>query len=277
MKKNNSYRILSFISVFALILFFSSCKTTKKATVKKTLKTHGFDYLKQKMDSAKLDFDFLSAKLSLSYDNGKSRTNLRAQLRIKKDSIIWISFSPAMGIEAARIALTCDTVKFINRLNKTYFNGRYEILDSLINSSVNYLILQSMILGSDVPYYDIHDYKVKDGDDYYILEMVKKKKQRKNIKKDINEEDILVEKIWLDPVTFRAKRIEMHEPDKTDKKLTVFYDDYKPVDGKMVPFKLKIKIRSEKSINIDVHYTKVQFVNNLSFPFKISSKYKKAF
>jgi len=277
MKKNRAYKYAGFIAVFTLLIFFSSCKTTKKYAVKRTLKTQGFEYLKQKMDSARLDFDYMSAKLSLTYDNGKSRTNLKAQMRIKEDSIIWISFSPAMGIEVARIALTCDSVKFINRMNKTYFAGKYKVLDSLINSSVNFLILQSMILGNDVPYYDVHNYKVKDGDDYYILEMVKKRKQRKSIKKEMTDESILVEKIWLNPETFRAKKIEMYEPDEKDKKLTVIYDDFRTIDGKPVPFKLKIKIRSEKTINIDVHYSRVQFVDKLTFPFKISSKYKKAF
>jgi hypothetical protein len=228
------------------------------------------------MDSAKLSFDYLSAKASLKYDNGKSSTNLKAQLRIKKDSIIWISFSPAMGIEVARIMLTCDSVKFINRMNKTYFKDEYSFLDSLINSSVNYLILQSMILGSDVPYYEIYNYKVKDADNYYLLVMEKKRKQKKGVKNNNTKPDILVEKIWLDPDTYRIHKLEMHELDEKDKKLTVYYDDYRQVNGQWFPFKLKIKIRSEKSLNIEVNYSRVQFEDQLSFPFKISSKYKKA-
>ncbi len=274
MKNRTFTKITGIIAVFAFLAFFSSCKSTRKVSVKRTLKKHGFAYLKQKMDSAKLDFDYLTAKLNFTYNNGKSNTNLKAQLRIKKDSIIWMSFSPAMGIEVARIALTCDSVKFINRLNKTYFTGEYRVLDSLINSSVNYLILQSMILGNDIPYYDVYDYKVRDADDYYLLVMEKKRKQRKGIKNA--EDNILVEKIWLDPVTFRARKMEMHELDKKDKKLTVIYDDYREVNGEWFPFKLKIKIRSEQSISIDVNYTRVQFVDHLSFPFKISSKYKEA-
>ncbi len=274
MKNKTIIKFIGFFAVFAWMIFFTSCKTSKKTTVKRTLKKHGFAYLKQKMDSAKLDFDYLTAKLNFTYNNGKSNTNLKAQLRIKKDSIIWMSFSPAMGIEVARIALTCDSVKFINRLNKTYFTGKYKVLDSLINSSVNYLMLQSMILGNDVPYYDINEYKVRDADNYYLLVMQKKRKKRKNSKN--TEENILVEKIWLDPVTFRTKKMEMHELDDKEKKLTVTYDDYRNVDGKWFPFKLKIKIKSEKSITIDVNYSKVQFTDRLSFPFRISSKYVKA-
>ena len=276
MKSRTIYRLTGFLLVLLAITFLSSCKSTKKYTVKRTLKKQGFEYLKQKMDSAKLSFDYLSAKASLKYDNGKSSTNLKAQLRIKKDSIIWISFSPAMGIEVARIMLTCDSVKFINRMNKTYFKDEYSFLDSLINSSVNYLILQSMILGSDVPYYEIYNYKIKDADNYYLLVMEKKRKQKKGVKNNNTKPDILVEKIWLDPDTYRIHKLEMHELDEKDKKLTVYYDDYRQVNGQWFPFKLKIKIRSEKSLNIEVNYSRVQFEDQLSFPFKISSKYKKA-
>jgi len=278
MKNRFVRRLLGVLALFLLVFYISSCKTSQKATVKRTLRKHGFAYLKQKMDSSKADFSYMTAKMNLTYDNGKSRTNLKAQLRIKKDSIIWISFSPAMGIEVARIALTCDSVKFINRLNKTYFVGDYSILDSLINSSVNYLILQSMILGTDVPYYEIYNYKVRDADDYYLLVMEKKRKSKKDLisKADGDNPNILVEKFWLDPTTFRTRKLEMHELDKKEKKLTVYYDDYRLIDGKWFPFELRIKIKSEKTINIHVSYTKVRFENRLSFPFKISSKYQKA-
>ncbi len=277
MKKRIDIRIVWLLPLLFFAIFFTSCKTTRKSTVKKTLKRHGFEFLKQKMDSNELDFDYLTAKLRLKYDNGKSSTNLSAQLRIKKDSIIWISFSPAMGIEAARVELTRDSVKFINRLNKTYIADEYGMLDTLINSSVDYFIIQSMIIGSEVPGYKLYKYKVRDAGDYYLLVMEKKRKREKEIKNGNKNNEILVEKIWLTPDTYRLKKLELHELDKKEKKLTVEYDDYRSVNGQLFPYKLHIKIKSEKSIKIDVSYSRVQFVDKLSFPFRISSKYKKAF
>jgi hypothetical protein len=276
MKKNNFLKLLWISAVFLLFFVATSCKTSKKVEVKKTLKNYGFNYLKQKMDSNRLVFNYLSAKSNVKYDNGKSVTNLKTQLRIRQDSLIWISFSPAMGIEAARLELSCDSIKFINRLNKTYIADKYIMLDTLINSSVDYLILQSMILGSDSPFYEIENYKVRDGDGYYLLIMEKKRKERKNVKKSNTSSEVLVEKVWLDPDTFRARKLEMHELDNTEKKLVVYYDDYRLVQGRWFPYKLKIKIKSEKSLVVEINYNKVNFVNHLSFPFKIPSKYEKA-
>ena len=59
--------------------------------------------------------------LNVEYSEDKGKTSLKGQLRIQSDSLIWLTFSPALGIEAARVLLTNDSVKFINRLNKTYF------------------------------------------------------------------------------------------------------------------------------------------------------------
>jgi len=270
-----SSTVLIFLIVIAMVA--TSCSSTKRVSAKKNLKKYGFEYLRIKMKENTLSFNDLSAKLSLTYKNEKSSTSLRGQMRIREDSILWISFSPAMGIEAARLILTQDSIKFINRLNKTYFTGEYQMLDTLISTTIDYVIVQSMILGNELPYYKLDNFSVKADDNMYLLTMEKKRKVKRKIKKGKSPTNVIVEKVWLDPVNFRMRRLEMNEIGNDKKKLVVQYDDYRETEGKMFPYKIKISIFADNDIVIDVNYNKVQFGETLRFPFRIPSKYKYAF
>ena len=274
---NKTYKATVLLLLSIVVMSLSSCKSTKRVSAKRNLKKYGFEYLKEKMTTNQLSFDYLSAKLSLNYKKEHSSTNLRGQMRIREDSILWLSFSPAMGIEAARLILTQDSIKFINRLNKTYFTGEYKALDTIISSSIDYIIVQSMILANELPYYKIDNYSVKADNNMYLLTMEKKRKVKRNIKRGKSPTNVIIEKVWLDPVTFRMRKIEMNEIGDDKNKLEVYYNDYQSVEGKMFPFNIEIMVHADNDIVINVKYNKVVFNEKLSFPFRITSKYVSGF
>ena len=274
---NKKYKATGLLLLSIVVMALSSCKSTKRVSAKRNLKMYGFEYLKEKMTTNQLSFDYLSAKLSLNYKKEHSSTNLRGQMRIREDSILWLSFSPAMGIEAARLILTQDSIKFINRLNKTYFTGQYKVLDTLISSSIDYIIVQSMILANELPYYKIDNYSVKTDNNMYLLTMEKKRKVKRNIKSGKSPTNVIIEKVWLDPVNFRMRKIEMNEIGDDKNKLEVYYNDYRSVEGKMFPFNIEIMVHADNDIVINVKYNKVVFNEKLSFPFRIPSKYVSGF
>ncbi|MEZ5196431.1 MAG: DUF4292 domain-containing protein [Bacteroidales bacterium] len=146
----------SFISFLAFIVFISlttSCKTNR-SVIKEPIKEYGADYLFEKLKENELKFDWFTAKYNLDLIIDKKKTSLSGQLRVKKDSVIWISFSPALGIEMARLLVTTDSVKFINRINKTYFEGDYRLVNDFLDSNVDFDVLQSILLGNDLTYYE---------------------------------------------------------------------------------------------------------------------------
>ena len=184
------------ISVLILVWFVSGCKINR-AALKKPLKEYGFDYLYQKMNENLVNFNTLNSRFNIDYVQGKSKTNLKGQMRIQSDSLIWLSFTPALGIEAARLLLTNDSVKFINRLNKTYFASKYSLLDSLLNTTIEYSILQSMLLGNDLTQYDVNKFKASIDGGLYRITIRERQKIRKYIRKGEIETKVLVQNIWF--------------------------------------------------------------------------------
>lgn len=103
---NNRFGIGFGILAMALLLLASSCTARKKLV---SPMAHAADY---EWMTAKMTFDVRAEGMELNDLNGV--------LRMRRDSVIWISAAALMGMEAVRACVTCDSVVVINRLDKTY-------------------------------------------------------------------------------------------------------------------------------------------------------------
>jgi len=272
---NSRFRIGFLLSLAVMLLAISGCKTNKQV-LRRSLKEYGFDFLYAKMNENQFKFNTLNAKFSLEYEQDRKKTNLRGQLRIKNDSLIWMSFSPALGIEAARVLLSNDSIMFINRLNKSYFMGRYELIDSLLNTTIDYDLLQSMLVGNDLTQYDVNKFKSSVDGDLYKITIRERRKIKRYIKSGEIDTHVLVQQIWLDPDNFRIRRIDIKEKGEENvNNLQVFYDDYIEINGELFPSKIHININSHRTIHMVVDFGKAEINEDLSFPFSIPSKYEK--
>jgi len=271
LKNFNKIFLVLIIGVFAL----SSCKSTKKA-LKKPIKERGFDYLYSKMKENQVNVDYFNAKLNvIYYQDKKSKTELKGQLRMKTDSIIWLTVSPALGIEALRMVLTPDSIKMVNRLNKTYLLGDYKLIKDLLNTTIDFSIIEDLLLGNDLSQYSVKKIKVKVDKDMYNISILKRRKLKKYIRNQNNMSLILINDFWIDPYTYRIKKMKLTEFGDLSKSLVVYYDDYSVIDGQMVPLSITIDVYAENRLTIKIKYKKVVIDKPLRFPFKISKKYKK--
>ena len=78
-------------------------------------------------------FEWLTAKLDLQADaNGQSFDDLSGQLRMRKDSLMWLSVTATMGVEVLRAKVSNDSVWIVSRLEKTYLAEHVDSLDQQI-------------------------------------------------------------------------------------------------------------------------------------------------
>jgi len=266
---------LIYFALILSVLIGGSCKTRKiiKEPIKE--KDEGAEYLFSQLKKNELKFDWISAKLSADLLIDKKSSSLNAHLRIKKDSLIWASFSPALGIEIARVLITTDSVKLLNRLNKTYFIGDFKLINQLLNTNLDFDILQSIIIGNDFSYYENDVFKANVFNKLYHLSTFGRKKLKKHVKNEQEELRVLVQDIWLDPENYKIKKIMIKLIQKENRKLEVFYSDFQKINEQLFPFQSNIVITSEKMMNISIKYSKIVFDVPQGFPFKIPKKYTK--
>ena len=264
---------------FALLLLFTSCKHQQKITLnngKCILDFKNSKTLTANLKSNEFHFNRLNAKLNIESTIDSTDNSFTVSLRMKKDSIIWMSISK-LGIEGARVLITKDSVKFITHLpgqNTKYFKGDYAYISKLLNSDLDFEMLQSLLIGNSVAFYD-DDEKIKPGIDncHYTLGTIRKYKLRKVIGKG-KELKSPVQSIYLVPETFKISRILFFEFNP-ERSFDASFSEFKQIDStQLFPTQIKYFIKAQKNIIIHIEYTKTVLNEEQTFPFKIPDNYE---
>ena len=98
----------------------------------------------------KLTYNWISYRANATVTTPKETNSVNVFVVNRRDSIIYINASK-FGIEGARLVLTPDSVKFINNLNSTYYAGDYGITEQLVGNRINFYMLQSLLVGEELP------------------------------------------------------------------------------------------------------------------------------
>lgn len=264
-----------FVLALVALLSFSSCKNQKKITLnngKCILDFKNARTLTTNLKANELKFTWLKAKLNAEAMIDSSSNSFTVSLRMKKDSVIWMSLS-RLGIEGARVLITKDSVKFTNTLQNKYFKGDYAYISKLLNTELDFEMLQSLLVGNSVAFYD-DDEKIKPGvnDCQYTLGTVRKFKMRRVERgKELREP---AQSIFLVPDNFKIARILFYEFNP-DRSFDAHFGDFTSTEsGQLFPQKLNYTIKAQKNVTIDLNYTKVTLNEEQSFPFKIPDNYE---
>lgn len=271
-------------SLFSKILFsflvpslvFSSCRTPQKITLnngKCILEPKTAHYLTKQLKENEFKFDRINAKMSVEANIDSSSNSFTVTMRMKKDSVIWLSISK-LGIEGARVLITKDSVKFMNRLKSQFFKGDFSYISKMLNSDLDFELLQSLLVGNSVEFYD-DDEKLKPGIDdcKYYLGTVRKRKMKRIIEKG-KEYKEAAQTIYLSPEKFKIMRVVFFEFNP-DRSFDAQYNSYISIDStQLFPQKITCNIKAQKNVLIEINYTKTVFNEEQTFPFKIPENYE---
>ncbi|MDQ3537110.1 MAG: DUF4292 domain-containing protein [Bacteroidota bacterium] len=242
--------------IFYLIFIFS-CRRPQTGV--------DYDYLdKNKLEVQEIEFTYFSSKAKIQYQDINNNVSANANLRIKKDSIIWFSITPALGIEAARGIITQDSIIIINRLNKEYVVYDFATISQKFNFNIDYYLLQAILLGN-MPLEKNPDALVSREQNFYHI-----KQEEGNISADN----------YISARTMKVEKVQMvQEPDGNT--LSLQYNNFNMVDQYAMPFSSLISLNyktEEGMVNtlLNLDFNKAEIVHTpLSFPFSIPSKYER--
>ncbi len=264
----------------ALLLFagftaagISSCTGVRKA-VREPIKEQGAEFLMNKLKEHEFKFNQFSAKFNVTYEVDRKKTSVSGTLRIERDSIIWISITPALGIEAVRFMLTPDSIMFINRLSKTYFSHDFAYINNLINKTLDYDMAQSFLIGNDFSLYESNSFKASVENHQYKLNTVNRRKLRRYVRRSDDDISIPIQSIWLDPESFKVSKVLLKEADRDSRNFLANYSEFENIDEELLPGKLNFEVETEdKKIKIKITYSKIQINQEQTYPFRIPENY----
>jgi hypothetical protein len=209
-------------------------------------------------------FLFLNAKGKAQVDLKGNKQGANISLRMRRDSIIWISAS-LLGVEGVRACLTRDSVLVLNRIEKEYFTGGYDYLSQLLNVPVSFDQMQALVLG---------DYLPAPAGTTPTVAVEEAGRQR--VKYPLS--GVLIERL-MQAGTGRVQQLRVSD-EPTKRNLTVDYTDFKPLEEQAnLPFAHAAFIQAQQPTGvatIAISYNKVNAGRErLSFPFSIPKGYKR--
>ncbi|MFH1159504.1 MAG: DUF4292 domain-containing protein [bacterium] len=249
----------------------TSCKT-QRSVIKKPIKEEGTEYLFKKLKERELQFEWFSARFSADYRNANQEVSFSGQLRIRKDSLIWLSLS-IMGIEGMRLMITQDSIKYLNRMNSTFMAGDWAYLNNFLNTNINYDVLQSFLIGNDISYYEDGKFKASIDKNEYKLSAAGRRKIKKYIRNHEDELKVFIQNIWLDPETFKITRADVKEIRKENIKLDATYHSFEAIGNQLFPREMTFQILAENKIFVQTSFSRISISEPLQFPFKIPASY----
>jgi hypothetical protein len=212
------------------------------------------------LDWQPLAFDYLVLKSKVNFKSKDQNVNATANIRIKRDSIIWISITPGMGIEVLRSIITPDSVKIINRLENKYDKYSIAYLRETLGVDLNFYHLQNLVVGDLLLPLEPQD-QVKD----MPLEASWKINQdRKNI-------------LASSLLSKAQKKITQLEARNQDQKyLRVNYTDFTPADSLIMHHAQSLlMVNGKDSTFIESAHQKIEFSTKpVAFPFSVPKKYE---
>ncbi|MBN1337926.1 MAG: DUF4292 domain-containing protein [Bacteroidales bacterium] len=264
-----------FLPVLLLVLF-AGC-ITKRSLVKEPIREYGADYIFEKLKENELKFDWFSGKFSLDLILDKKKTSFNGQIRARKDSAIWVSFSPVLGIEMARLLITADSVLYLNRINNTAFRGSMDFVNNFLQTNIDFDVIQSLLLGNDLTYYENGKFRVSYDSREYHLVTAGRAKLKKYVKNREDENRVYIQNIFLDPLTFKITQLRIKEVQKETKKLEARYSAFQPVDGQLFPHHIDYDIMADVPIVVSINYSRITLGEMQKMPFNIPHKYTRIY
>lgn len=240
------------VLVLGLATFFSSCKNTPISS------TPEF----KPLNIESVDVEYLSLRSKVNYDSPDFAISTAASVRIKKDSIIWVSIAPALGIEAARVMITPDTMLLMNKFNREVIAYNFDMLSQQLNFPVNFGLIQSALLGNLARPMTAKD-KVSEDSTHFKL---------------TQDWGRVVVENYVDQSIMKIDQVYLEEP-ATQNTLSVKYGDFSPLASFLFPHNGVISLQytaggEPAKTQIDISHNRVEVPENgLRFPFSIPSNY----
>lgn len=213
------------------------------------------------IDIQEIDFEYLHGKARLTYRDNTKEREVKANIRIRKDSVIWMSFS-VIGVQGGKVLINKDSITILSNLEKEYYVFDYAELSKRFNFKIDYFVIQSAMLGNPVMSKSLGDKITSDE----TFNQLKQQQGTVSIKNLINK------------TSKKLEQLELKESD-TGNSLKIDYADFQPVGDKLFPYKSVIDIlyKNVKGLvnnTIVIEYNKAEVGDKeLRFPFKIPNRY----
>ena len=245
-------KIKLFIFLFTILALIQSCSKKTVATLPPPPKT---------LDIEQIDFGYLHGKARLVFKDEKKEQDVKANIRIRKDSVIWMTFS-VVGVQGGKALINKDSITIVSNLKNEYYVFDFEELSKRFNFKIDYAVIEAALLGNPIKGKELTTEIGKEGE----RDLMTQKEGTVSIKNYVN------------PVLKKIEYVELVES-STNNMLKLEYSNFQPLGDKNFAYNSSVNIfyKTVAGIinnNIIIEYNKAEVGDKeLKFPFNIPKRY----
>jgi hypothetical protein len=165
-----------------------------------------------------------------------------------------------LGVEVARAVITPDSILLINRLEGVYMKKPFSYVYAYASKQVNYKTLESLLIGNAIP------------------ELLTEKSEFVTTSNTTTLSGSLDDLLYKLIVGADNKVTQTNLNNQNEgQSLQVANNAFIQASNRILPSQIDIaSVVKDKKVHINLHYTKVDFDQQLEYPFSIPDRYEPA-
>lgn len=290
--------------LLAVLVSIPAC-SRKNRPEEKPLRNRSSNNILNRYNDHIFEFEYLSMRVSADVKSPEESQSFKANIRAAKDSLIWISVTPLMGVEMIRLLMTPDSVKYVSKVpnNKHYFLGTFKELSNITQTELDFQSIQAILTGNLVQLDEENDRFASriEGRNYVLLSRYNRKLKRvlgsdlkelsaedslevdselkdrryQRIIRRSDEEDLLMKRYWISGDDFRPTKT-VFDDLYYKRYLQIEHSGYKTLDDQKYPGKTVVTAGSpEGNIRFTIETNRIKLYDELDFPFDIPDDYER--
>ncbi len=222
------------------------------------------------MQARQASFDFFASRFSGTANVNNTHYDISGTIRIRKDSAIYLSLSPFLGIEMARLLITPEEVLFLNRLEGTYYQGDMDVLNRMFNTNMDFQMLQAILVGNDFAHFTRDRFSVSRDEDRLLL--------RNPERYPITGAALglpFQQNIWLDQDSYLIRENLLYEP-RTQRSIRARYDRYDQIGQQDLPGEITLVMTDpDNRVELSMRYRRTSINEPQPMEINIPERYRR--
>lgn len=279
--------------IILLIPFLFACKSKEVVVTQEPLKERTQAFLTRNIEKNKFEFDWLGMKLDAEFTSGEEQQGFKATVRMRKDSAVSVSVSPALGIEVLRLLVDKDSLKMVSDIpgDKYVFLGSVNQLTELAKIDLDLSTLQDLLIGNPIGL-SREEGRMKSGIEkldveYYTLVSRMSRRVRRasedqdsltnrdgrRVPKRLEDNDWISSKFWIESDLYKVVKCELTDM-RTKRMVQINYSEFDEEDPSHYPHKCNIQIDDVKGKTaLDFKIVRLNTQNHYDFSFDYDKDY----
>lgn len=283
----NKYLVILFVP------FLFGCKSKEIVVTQEPLKERTQAFLTRHIDKNKFEFDWLGMKLDAEFTSGEEQQGFKATVRMRKDSAVSVSVSPALGIEVLRMLVDRDSLKMVSEIpgDKYVFLGSVEQLSELAKIDLDVSTMQDLLIGNPIGL-SREEGRMKSGIEkldmeyYTLISRMSRRVRRasedqdtlviregRRVPKRLEDNDWISSKFWIESNFYKVAKCELTDL-RTKRMVQINYSEFDEEDVSHYPHKCNIQIEDVKGkTSLDFKIVRLNTQNHYDFTFDYDKDY----